>query len=182
MKNAVIFAILAMVFMASAFSQTLPDTPLPMPVPVQKTSVIDKVFKVAAWPGYGEAGNDKLQKTLLLSERGANIFDSATTMRLLSFSSSIPGHYFREGDPLNTAFGNRDRAGVLASEVGLELAYSHFSSVLPRWMEQRWGKRGEVIGRTTSRLVGMYLTEEHVRCGVKNIQLWNRSMQEWRGR
>ena len=131
-------------------------------------SSIDRIFSLAAWPGYGMTLNDrtalgKMQRGIFLGERAAFSFDLSTSGMGVSPSSKIC-----EGDPLNTLFGNRNKMGIYGSMSGWEMGYSYSAAVVPHWFEHtKYRKPAHVIAM----VFGGFLIEEHVRSGVCNIQM-----------
>lgn len=175
-------------------------SPLRSAAPVEP-STFDKVFRVMAWPG-GKLNRDqsKLERTQAWMwgvERGPFAFDNITTFRSLSTPPFIPEYVAsnglryasqqgpRETDSLYTQFGNRNIAGVLGSASAFDVVFSYFSSAIPRWTEHKWG--GHKWGRRMVRAerlasIGFagYLSTVHVWYGVRNIQVADRYMGNYR--
>jgi hypothetical protein len=185
---------------------TNPTAPAPASAgafaPITSTRVIPgRIFRAVEWPGYGELNQsrrlERAQALVLVMERSSAAFDIWSTWKMLSAPSGIPActaeNQFYCSRPLlyEEQFPYRylgsNRAGVVGFMVGGELAYSYFAPAIPRFIERRWGERPGKIGKIaraaalTTRVggigFGVYLTEEHVRCGVSNIQLTSRYMQ-----
>lgn len=206
MKRVLFFLLLLSWVSFSAAADDPAKLPLTMPVsaptplrlevtPPARLTKFDRVFKIIAWPGYGELNHgrklERVQAWVLLVERGTFAFDTANTDRMLSTPPFIPAytatdglHYGRRDGPyetiaLNTLFGNRNRVGVTGMLVGYELAYSSLSDPIPRWMEHKWGKKGRIVGRIAGIALGIFLTGEQVRGGLHNISLRRTYMQNY---
>ena len=160
-----------------------------------------RILKVLAWPGYGELNQsrklERAQASVLVMERSSAVFDIWSTWRMLSAPSGIPActaenQFYCARPPLyEEQFPYRylgsNRAGVVGFMVGGELAYSYLAPAIPRFIERRWGERPGKIGKIarvaalSTRVggigFGIYLTEEHVRCGAANIHLTSRYRQ-----
>ena len=141
---------------------------MPIPASPSKVSRTDRVFSLAAWPGYAMVSRDrtvlgKSQKLVFASERMAFAFDLGTSGLGMS-----PHSRCVEANPMNTLFGNQNRTGVLTSMTSWEMGFSYSAAVVPHWFEHT---KYRVPVRIASILIGGFLVEEHVRSGVCNIQI-----------
>lgn len=144
---------------------------MPGPAPRSSVSRTDRAFSLAAWPGYAMVSRDRTplgesQKIVFASERVAFAFDLGTSGLQMCPHSKVV-----EANPLNTLFGNQNRAGILSSMTGWEMGYSYSAAVVPHWFEHT---KYRVPVRIASIIIGGFLAEEHVRAGVCNIQLARR--------
>jgi hypothetical protein len=142
------------------------------PAPHSSSSRIDRVFSIVAWPGYGAVARDrstlgKSQKLVFAGERMAFAFDLGT-----SGLGMCPHSRVVEADPLNTLFGNQNKTGIFSSMTGWEMGYSYTAAVIPRWFEPTKYRKPV---RVLALIVGGFLTEEHVRSGVCNLQIARQS-------
>ena len=142
--------------------------PVPNPAPHAKVSRTDRVLSFAAWPGYAMVSRDRSalgrsQKIVFASERVAFAFDFGTSGLGISPQSRVV-----EANPMNTMFGNQNRAGILSSMTSWEMGYSYTAAVVPHWFEHT---KFRVPVRIASILIGGFLVEEHIRSGVCNIQI-----------
>lgn len=100
--------------------------------PATQTSRFDRVFRIAAWPGYGMAMRDpsplgRMQKMTLANERIGFVMDATTTWVALRTDN-------HEGNRMNCAFGSTSQAGVLGSMAAWELGFNYASAAAPRWI------------------------------------------------
>jgi hypothetical protein len=135
-------------------------------------SPVDRVFSVLAWPGYSIASRDpgpqgRTQKFMLGAERLSFVLDFVSTAKTV-----YPGSKLVERDALNTVWGNQNRPAILGSMLGWEMAFSFAAAYAPRRFHR--GVLGHIV-RPLSVLATGFMTEEHFRAGVCNLQLYNRS-------
>jgi hypothetical protein len=168
-----ILALATAFFLSPIAAQTQDAVEVPSnPAPHSSPSRTDRVFSIAAWPGYGAVAKDrtalgKSQKLVFAGERVAFAFDLSTSGLGISPQSKIV-----ESDSLNTLFGNQNKAGIFSSMTGWEIGYSYSAVVVPHWFEPtKYRKPVRVIAL----IVGGFLTEEHVRSGVCNLQIARQS-------
>lgn len=122
----------------------------------------------SAWPGYDMLSGDRstfarAQRAALFTERAAFFLDAASTYRGLSTHRD-----FFERDPINTLFGKRNVAGVLASMTAWEIAYSYASVRVPRFLART---RLRSVVYPSSLLVNGFLIGNRLRAAACNSRL-----------
>jgi hypothetical protein len=172
MKTTIV-ALITALFLSPIAARTQEAAELPSnPAPHSASSRVDRVFSIAAWPGYGAVARDrsalgKAQKLVLAGERVAFAFDLST-----SGLGICPHSKVVESDSLNTLFGNQNKAGIFSSMTGWEMGYSYTAVVVPHWFEHT---KYRALGRLAAIAVGGFLMEEHIRSGVCNLQIARQS-------
>jgi len=188
----VIFTVIAFIaltqtLVARAQENALPDAPMPMAIravrPVTRPAATERptFFKeMVLGPGYTMVtGNSKLDKaerlSLFLERYPGAVFDLGATesgLTVPAYSYTGPGKYkgmtvsICEADPLLTAFGPCNEAGVAASSVVFEDLLSWSSVAIP----QHFIHRGKVAKITTI-TINAGVTAVHVWLGFRNIRL-----------
>ncbi len=169
-----------------------------------KSTIEHRIMNTVVWPGYGELRQDrkleKIQSWVFGIERSSAIFDTGTTWRMSSAPAKIPAYTANNGvtylsrwleeTQFPYRFFGKNGAGVVCAMIGGELGYSYFTPIIPRFIEQRWGRKDGIkgkVGRAAAfgtRIAGIgfgiYLTEEHVRWGSNNIAVRSWYLQNYR--
>ncbi|HUB29904.1 MAG TPA: hypothetical protein VL967_09410 [Terracidiphilus sp.] len=123
---------------------------------------------IALWPGFGMLAKDsssvaRSQRIALAAERAGFLLDAASTLNGIEAHSDIV-----EGDPLNTIFGNRSRAGILGSMSVWEVGNSYASVRIPRALQRTRLRR---FAPASSVIIDSLTAGERIRSSVHNLRL-----------
>ena len=155
-----------------------------MPVPQRKpkSNLGNKALSLFAWPGYGPLAGSRDEdeqglKTMLAIERGTAYLDGVSTYIMLDTPVYPNAIHAAEADPLLTLFGNRNKAGVLATGSFLEVLVNGGSVAIPRMVQSKMGARAGHVARIGAFFADGALSMVHIQLAIFNLKNTARLMQ-----
>jgi hypothetical protein len=120
---------------------------------------------------------EQIQAVALVAERASSIFDGASTYIMLDTPYLPDAIRATEADKMLTLFGDRNKAGVLASGSVLELAYNGASVAIPHVLDRRLGRNVGDSARVATIFSSAILTAVHINLAIYNLKNTSKLMQ-----